>query len=488
MKMIFVGIYPKLLPLPQTIKMADMKRLNTIALLFALLISFQTFAQKEDYVWVCGPSRIDFNTDPPTVSYNGDFNYSPNLSDVCDYNGELIYWINGDKLYNKNNEVIYEMKGFNFSYMSECLPIIPFPNSKDKYIFSCFKWNDIYFYVIDGTEDALHPTIYEYDRLSFSYWSGCCMPVQKKNSRDFWLLFDDLENIKIYSFTEDGLHPHYVYTKPYFDTDIYGTNDVGNYSVSPDNSIILGRVVSFENENLYFNIAFDNELGFIKELYPTFAKWDMIYPFVFSSQAKYLYFTIWDKGVVGHLNPDSKNEENQNIYRCPVDKLLEENSLMKYRELVYTCTSGSVGSMKLAPDGNIYLFLEGQDDYLGVIKKSEGEHPEVEEQGFKLYAQSQHPGNYAASFPHTYHFPYNISYNKKCDYVEFSFSDNYKAKSFLWDFGDGSETSSQQNPSHTYPEGNFKAQLTVEYDGKPTQNYSLDVKIQKPKAPKIVCE
>ena len=488
MKMIFVGIYPKLLPLPQTIKMADMKRLNTIALLFALLISFQTFAQKEDYVWVCGPSRIDFNTDPPTVSYNGDFNYSPNLSDVCDYNGELIYWINHDKLYNKNNEVIYDMKGFNYTVSNHTLPIIPFPNSQNKYIFCCFKSDYLYFYVIDGTEDSLHPTIYEYDHISFRDWSGCCIPVQKKNSRDFWLLFDDDENIKIYSFTENGLHLHFVYTKPFVDINIYGANEIDDYSVSFDNTIIVCRVRSFISEQLYFNIAFDNELGLINEMYPTTSKWNFFYPLVFSSHSKYLYFTIWDTGAENERNPDSNNEDFQNIYRCPVDKLLEGNSLMKYRELVYTCTSGSVESMKLAPDGNIYLILEGQDDYLGVIKNSEGEHPEVEEQGFKLYSQSQHPGNYTASFPHTYHFPYNISYNKKCDYVEFSFSDNYKAKSFLWDFGDGSETSSQQNPSHTYPEGKFKAQLTVEYDGKPTQNYSLDVKIQKPKAPKIVCE
>lgn len=460
-----------------------------LTLLLTLLIGFQVFAQKEDYIWVVGSNRIDFKTEPPTITHNGNFKTEVNLSSVCDYNGELIYWVNSNKLYNKDNEVVFE-----FKFSNGLFPILPFLNDKNKYMF-CGHGTDgyIHFYIIDGTLDALHPQIKDYAKMSYTPLTGNCIPVQKKNSRDFWLLFDQYHEIEVYSITEAGLKLHSTFTKPKFNGDeneYFGAIDIDYYRVSYDNTKIYADLVCTIDKNLYYNIDFDNERGIIKTIYPTYAEWDWFYGETFSSKGKYLYFTIWDTGEENNHNPNNKNEEFQHIYRCPTEKLLEENSLLKYRELVYTCKSGKISDMKCAPDGNIYILYDAPENFMGVIKNSDAEKPEVEERAFDLSVSTDiQIGDFAVWFPETYHFPFEVYYNKKCDYVEFAFSDNYKEKSLLWNFGDGTESSAEKNPKHSYKSGSYKVKLTVDYDDKETKNYVLDVDIpQKPKTPAMVCE
>jgi len=463
-----------------------------LILLLTLLIGFQAFAQKEDYVWVVGSNRIDFKTEPPTITYNGQFQGIINLCNVCDYNGELIYWLNGDNLYNKNNEVIFEFKNLNYNYTDDAFPILPFLNDKNKYLFGGYGIDgNFQLYIIDGTLDVLHPQIKDYDKISYNHLSGCCIPVQKKNSRDFWLLFDKYKEIEIYSITETGLKLHSTFTKPNNKKeDYYAAIEIYYYSVSYDNTKIYTDLLCTTDKNLYYNIDFDNENGIVKAMYPTYAGWDEFYGETFSTKGKYLYFTIYDKGDESCRNHNNKNEHYQHIYRCPADKLLEENSLLKYRELVYTCKSGEISDMKCAPDGNIYILYAEPENFMGVIKNSDDEKPEVEELAFDLSVSTDVQfGDFAACFPETYHFPFEVSYNKKCDYVEFAFSDNYKVKSLLWDFGDGTESSTEKNPKHSYKSGFYKVKLTVDYDDKETKTYLLDVDIpQKPKTPVLVCE
>ncbi len=463
-----------------------------LTLLLTLLIGFQAFAQKEDYVWVVGSNRIDFKTEPPTITYNGNFKFYSNLSNVCDYNGELIYWMNGDKLYNKDNEVIVELK-INYKYSDDLFPILPFLNDKNKYLFGGYGIDgNFQLYIIDGTLDVLHPQIKEYAKMSYTHLTGSCIPVQEKNSRDFWLLFEQHHEIEVYSITETGLKLHSTFTKPNILNADYVTTwmDMDYYSVSYDNTKIYADLVSTIDKSLYSNIDFDNENGIIKAMYLTYAEWDNFFGETFSTKGKYLYFTIWDTGGVNYHNPNNKNEEFQNIYRCPAEKLLEENSLLKYRELVYTCKTGEISDMKCAPDGNIYILYDEPENFMGVIKNSDDEKPEVEERAFDLSVSTDiQIGDCAALFPATYHFPFEVSYNKKCDYVEFAFSDNYKVKSLLWDFGDGTESSTEKNPKHSYKSGFYKVKLTVDYDDKETKTYLLDVDIpQKPKTPVLVCE
>lgn len=462
-----------------------------LTLLLTLLIGFQAFAQKEDYVWVVGSNRIDFKTEPPTITYNGNFKFYSNLSNVCDYNGELLYWLNGYKLYNKDNDVIFELKNQNYEYWWEGFSILPFMNDKNKYIFgiNC-KDGYVHFYIIDGTLDALHPQIKDYAKMSYTDYlcDGRCIPVQKKNCRDFWLLYDQYYKIEVFSITETGLKLHSTFTKPKFNGDeneYFAEMTIDYYRVSYDNTKIYADLICREDKNLYYNIDFDNEKGIIKTIYPTYAEWDNFWGETFSTKGKYFYFTIWDKD-----NPNNKNENFQHIYRCPADKLLEENSLLKYRELVYTCKSGKISDMKCAPDGNIYILYDAPENFMGVIKNSDAEKPEVEERAFDLSVSTDiQIGDFAVWFPETYHFPFEVYYNKKCDYVEFAFSDNYKEKSFLWDFGDGTENSTEENPKHSYKSGSYKVKLTVDYDDKETKNYVLDVDIpQKPKTPAMVCE
>jgi hypothetical protein len=83
-----------------------------------MLIALNSFAQKEDYIWVMGnlnnpvdssfaATTIDFNNDPPNIELLYKFfpHFLTNAS-LCDKNGKLQLYFNGISVYNNKFEVI----------------------------------------------------------------------------------------------------------------------------------------------------------------------------------------------------------------------------------------------------------------------------------------------------------------------------------------------------------------------------------------------
>ncbi len=84
-----------------------------------LSASLVASAQKEDNVWIFAGNRIDFTTEPPTVTLVAcDYSTEENITSVADSEGNLVYWLNGTSLYNSNDEVIYSLPvGSNAFYL-----------------------------------------------------------------------------------------------------------------------------------------------------------------------------------------------------------------------------------------------------------------------------------------------------------------------------------------------------------------------------------
>lgn len=451
-----------------------------ILILIAALMPLLCFAQKEDYVWVMGNNIIDFNTTPPTVRANGDFAPESGLTSICDKDGNLMYWSKGNHLYNKNNEEIFTSKLFSGFHELHSITLFPFPGSETNYILMHLDYNNhiIKFTVIDGSEDVLQPTFKDFG--SIPYNNNTPIVVQQKNSRDFWIInMNKYELVfNVYSLTADGLQLHstYNYDGEKFDFYLIG---IESYWVSNDNTKIFAYMLGREEDLLYFYYSFDNLDGIITDIKVCHGGYEILWPCAFSKNDKYLFFDAFD----------FTEGTTTAIYRCPVDKLKENGALKKYRELVYSPPSGYYINLniKLGPDGNIY-FINGSNEYIGVIYHTEDDKPIVNTDGVKL-AQPTQNNKWVAAFPYTYHYPFAVSYTRNCRAFTFSCSES-EYKSMVWNFGDGTaEVRDVEKPNHFFAnDGKYTVRLTVTLTDGVVRDYSTDVEITTPKTPKIIVE
>ncbi|MBR4325300.1 MAG: PKD domain-containing protein, partial [Bacteroidales bacterium] len=97
--------------------------------------------------------------------------------------------------------------------------------------------------------------------------------------------------------------------------------------------------------------------------------------------------------------------------------------------------------------------------------------------------------HWAVSFPLTYHYPFGLSYTRDCHDFTFSFSES-KYESVVWNFGDGTaEVRDVEKPTHTFADdGKYTVNLTVTLTDGIVRQYSTDVEITTPKAPRIIVE
>ncbi len=452
-----------------------MKHILTLFAVF--LMPLLCFAQKEDYVWVMGNNIIDFKTTPPTVRANGDFAPEPGLTSVCDKDGNLKYWINGNRVYNKNSEEIYTSMSIQDIEHLNSLTLFPMPGSETNYIYMHldYKTKIIHFTEIDGSKDELHPEFKDFASLSYN---GCSpVLIQKKYSRDFWLLHQDTNTFNVYSITKNGLFLHSTKT---FDKEIYDDYffRINDSRIANSQTLIYTYVLGMPDDLLYMYFDFDCINGLITDMTLYHNGSDFMEGEAFTQNDKFFYFFF--------CGEDYKDYDK--IFRCPVDKLKEIDALKKYRKVAYNSMNHSIDDIKMGPDGNIYFLDSYNPEYVGVIYNSEDDNPIVNPNGIKM-AQPSKTDRWAAMFPYTYHYPFAVSYTRDCHDFTFSFSES-EYESIVWNFGDGTaEVKDVEKPTHTFADdGKYTVSLTVTLTDGVVRDYSTDVEITTPKIPKIIVE
>ena len=113
-------------------------------------------AQKEDNVWIYAGNRIDFTTEPPTVTPVGIYYVTEeNITSVSDRDGNLVYWLNGTSLYNSNDEVVYSFPDLGLAFYFYGLSIVPFPGRENVYVFVYpnFGLGVMEASIVDGSKD-----------------------------------------------------------------------------------------------------------------------------------------------------------------------------------------------------------------------------------------------------------------------------------------------------------------------------------------------
>ncbi|MBR4327815.1 MAG: hypothetical protein IKP73_20045 [Bacteroidales bacterium] len=431
------------------------------------LMPLLCFAQREDYVWVMGNNIIDFKTYPPTVIANDDFAYATGLTSIADRYGNLKYWLSGKYLYNKNNEVIYEAEDYGVYEHMATLTIFPFPDDESKYIFLSLASGTIYFSIIDGSNDALHPNVIK-NFATLPYGNSAPVIIQKTGSRNYWVIQEVNGYYCVYSLTKDGLS---------LKNSVEITNDwhygIGWSHVSRDQNKIMVYETSWAEDFNYPVIDFDPANGVINHVTYHHAKGENYFGYCFTKNNKYMYFTMGNGA-----------EGNFNICRCPTDKINEPDALKKYRSIVYTSTS-NVDDMKLGPDGKIYFKTAMSSDYLGIICNSEDDNPVAELDGLKMAL----PMYTWSAFPRTYCYPFEMTCYVDCNSVRFLIPDtDFKTVEWVWE--DGSvETNNVRARVRKYDHsGKYLVMARVDYDDGTVREYFADFEIKFPKTPNIICE
>ena len=423
-------------------------------------------AQKEDNVWIYAGNRIDFTTEPPTVTPVGiDYVTEENITSVSDRDGNLVYWLNGTSLYNSNDEVVYSFPDLGLAFYFYGLSIVPFPGRENVYVFVYpnFGLGVMEASIVDGSKDLLHPAITEaYARFPYYYVNGDGVPFffQKYGSHDFWLLYSYGGYIKVYSLTEDGFtdtgreYPLPIVNGRYV--------QLSGCEMTPDRSKILAT----SNSGCLVFIDLDTKTGEIKRINPI--EIFSMSAFAFSSGNKYLYYSF-----------------NNNMYRIPVAKLavISTNSEFEANSEFVGEIGCSTGDIKFLTSGGVYYLPWDGSDYLGMVKGCDSDHPTLDNHAIKMARSvSEHSYSYFLAFPKTYCYPFGFTAVEMCGgEVHFSYDNVGDYASLLWDFGDGT-TSTELSPYHTYADnGKYNVSLTVNFlsEDTPSQTRTITVVVKK---------
>lgn len=457
-----------------------MKIIFTI-LTTVILLPLSTLAQKEDRVWVFAENKIDFNTNPPTVTQCGtSYSTADNITSVSGRNGKLVYWLNGTKLYNSQDEVIFTLPEVDeYGVYFYGLSIVPFPEKENVYMFvypdkERFK---ITISLADGSQDLLHPTITE-RFAEFPYYpdgpDGSLFFLQKFGSRDFWMLHIHSGVVRVFAITKDGItDTDRGYVLPTQNGKII---NVFGCEMTPDRSKILTHGDMSDPMCL---IDINNKTGEIKST-NLISGMVVFLSYAFAPDNKYLYFSTWAAKKSG-------------LYRISIETLstITDNDKLEEKGEFISDVDFEMGDIKYLTDRELYFVNEDDGGWLGMVEFTASEHPVITPKAIKLAKNiKDHKVEYMLSLPKTYCYPFGFTYDITCGgEVQFGYYQDNDYESLVWNFGDG-QTSNIPNPQHSYKSnGSYTVTLTVHYPDQTEEVITKDIHVNSiMKKPTIIFE
>lgn len=353
-------------------------------LLFSFLNMHLLFSQKEANVWYFGRDGVglDFNCIPPSVVNGHAMIGWEGVATVSDRNtGKVLFYTNGDRIYGRNHVELPDGAnisplGLGFEPLNTITQVLPVPvpgNADQYYIFISdvqggkiavgdVSQNGVWGVKVDMTENGgLGAVVDRFQIYNPNYASEKLMGVPHSNGQDYFLIGHDFGNDQFFISKIDATG---VQTPPTFQSiglahnstpgDFDNLNSLGELKASPDASMLAsvisgdGKIELFDFDNTNGIISNARELGTEPEAYGL----------SFSPDNSKLFVTTWQGKLIQYdLSAGSTTE------------------IINSKTTLFNYTGGSFGSLKIAPDGKIYVsrFVgggfaqDGGDTFLGVI-------------------------------------------------------------------------------------------------------------------------
>ncbi len=460
-----------------------MKKYIVIVLNF-FLVSCNVFSQTKIWNnWYFGEKAgLSFNSNPPTVITDGQISSLESCASISNNTGNLLFYTNGVMVWDRNNNVMPNGTGLmgHISSAQSAL-ILPKPNSNHIY----------YIFTTNAHEDSVRCLRYSVVDMTLNNGMGDIVANQKNilvhnnsseglsatihsNGTDYWIISHSYNSSKFYCnlFSETGINTESVISN------ISASYDVATYlkikvsSFSDKIAITNGmRMIGLFNfNNTTGNISIDKSYNFT-----TYSQLWLTLAIEFSQDNTKLYVSL-TKGY-------TYNREMKLFQFDLSENNFEPQEIISVDDYV-------LNGIQLASNGKIYVSCSRvieDNKFLSVINNPNEKGTNCD---FQFNAISLTPGKCKYCLPNCVFILQGLTFetNDVCfgDDNTFTINNTQGIQSQFWNFGD-SQTSTEQNPTHTYTSaGTYTVTLTVTYTDNTTQTVTKEIEIsERPQKPII---
>lgn len=478
-----------------------MKRIcAALAITISLFLPQQLFSQLEASNWYFGFGagiQFDQATGNVSASTNGQLNTNEGCTAISDDQGNLLFYTDGSTVYNRNHVVMQNGNGLKGNSSSSQSAVI-IPNPQDDNIYYIFtvdapngagpgaQDSGLHYYEVDMTLDlgqgAVTTNIAQPNNLIPTTSEKIVAINHETRDEILVTVYANANGVSsnaynaFYTFTvsASGVDPNPVISANFGNRTI--SDPRGYLKVSANGRFL----VSCNMGDGTFLYDYDRTTGIVsneRRLILTGSAANQGYGAEFSPDGRLLYVSAVRAGSAG----DPLSQQTAAIYQFD----LSDNSAISQdnirNSIIVDRSNTYRGAMQLGIDGRIYRALSENFDtgypFLGVINNPNARGTACN------YVHDAIPlgGNLSTQGlpPFIQSFFAAIDVENLClgDATTFSFEADTPPDSILWEFGDGSGTSTVENPSYTYSNpGLYEVKLTLTTAGA-TRIYRTNIEI-----------
>ena len=424
-----------------------------------LFFTSLVFAQQEASNWYFGSSAgIKFLPDGSVVPLpNSNMTAQHGCATVSDENGNLLFYSNGEEIWNKNHQKMSNGSGLSGSfYANQSTFILKKPGSFNLfYVFT----NDLvsggkglrYSEVNMNLDGGLGAVTANKNIVVLNSSCEKIAVVKHANGVDYWVVAHEFNSNAFFSYLVTSFGINFSGVKSNAGSIINNTpagpiSASGGMKIAPDGSR-LAVCNKFSNIELF---DFDTSTGKISNAKVILNGNYESYSVEFSPNSKVLYASVLRNGVLFQYDLNSTDIASSKI------------------EIARSLTSN--GGLQLGINGKIYLSIFSGTTKLSVINNPDNlgldcdfQYNSVAIAGTQFYGLPL----FSASI-----FNQLFTVNKLCfsDATEFTLLNVQPSTTAIWNFGDGS-TSTSINPKHTYSSpGNYTVSVSINGNVPKTKN------------------
>ncbi|WP_439583480.1 gliding motility-associated C-terminal domain-containing protein [Dyadobacter bucti] len=313
---------------------------------------------KRENIWYFGTNAgLDFNSGTPAPLTDGALQTLEGTATMCDESGELLFYTDGSTIWNRYHEPMPDAFGLGGNAStSQAAIIIPQPENPDRYfLFSVDAKGGpggLQYAVVDMTLNEGLGGIVSKNHVLLARVSEKLTALRHCNNTDFWVIAHETDNNSFRSFliTRDGVSETGVESATGMIHRQY-LNSIGYMKASQNGAMIA---LALYNDAALEIFRFDSESGVLSgSINLSSPNFYNAYGIEFSPDNKHLYVS-------------TEYETSSRIFQLDISGTYSAASVMQSQVLTGSIPNSISGAMQLAPDGKIYIAVEGQD-HLGVI-------------------------------------------------------------------------------------------------------------------------
>jgi len=443
----------------------------SIFLLFTIGFSF---AQKEATHWFFGENAgLDFSSGSPVADTNGALSTLEGCTTISNVAGNLLFYTDGTTVWNRNHLVMPTGNGlFGDSSSSQSAIIVPKPDDINIYYVFTVDWsngtNGLNYYTIDMTLDGglgdvvginniPDPTL-----LLSSPTSEKITAIKVFDEEAFWVISYQNGRFFVFKVDNNGVNQTPITGNSGFS----GSGDARGYlKTSPDGT----KLVSANMTTGLFLYDFDDVTGIVSNERRLDVLGEFSYGVEFSPLSKKLYISTGNFGGNGLVT--------EKLFQFNIDIPVPTNENLNATRVELHSYTNTRAALQIGLDGKIYRAIDGTNS-LGVINNPDGDGIAADYQHGVISLGSRNSTQGLPPFIQSF-FAALIQIENQClgDISTFTIDSNEPILSILWDFGDGSSTSTLLSPTHTYAsagEYTLTVQVTTADETKTiTQNITI---------------